>query len=354
MSNSYKKKYLKNHKNSFYKNLNQNLPKLNILKQKLPELNNCDNIINHWSKELLTIFENECKKSWDKGKHLSVRTKSNRSIFIYVTTNIKIIENDNKLPFDRNTVIFISTANSKEATMFYWENRYEISKYNYIEKIDKNIFRIWNSEKSEIKTYNQAKQVGYLKDIQRFQNQSLVALCLQQTRKQGTINSNKNSQTQSLRKKGKIVKGCEVLMEFDCAEAYTKETKTMLDAYRIVAGKYNYIKSYRTFVREIKTGQRLIFNMDDLHTVYCSLVVSTTQLINIIPENLNLNNNSENTIIKRDVDTSKINNSITEPEILTEEEKLIIKLRKDYDNWRKDLPEESWWTFEEYCDLQKA
>jgi hypothetical protein len=262
----YKKNRAKELAPTFYKNLNSNLTKLEKLKKSLPELNNCDNIINHWSREFLTLFKDHCRKRWGRGIHLDVKNIMGYTSKVFVSSTIDIINNINELPFDRYTYIFISSPTSKNATMFLWKDRFDILKYNYLEKIDNETFKIWNSDKTEILQYREIKQIGFLKDIQRFQNMSLVSTCLGYTRKIGTQKSNQNSSAQKNRR------GTKLKLEFHTPNVYNEEIKDMLDTYKIVAGKYNYKKSYRTFVREIHKNTTIRLEMDDLHCIIISLV----------------------------------------------------------------------------------
>jgi len=253
-------------KKAYFENLNEQLAKLEKLKSQLPELNNCDKIINHWSRELLTLYST-CRKSWNYGQHIEVKIDTASPVMkLYVSSTLDIIENVNGLPFDDKTVILISNAKSKEATLFFWRHRHDTWKYSYMQKINETSFKIWNIDKTEIRQYVEAKQVGLLKNIQRFQNQSLVALCLDKTRKIGTQKSNQNSAAQKARR------GIKCLLEFHCPDAYNEEVKDMLDAYKIAAGKYNYSKSYRQFVRDIQKSGTLEFEMDRHHKLVVSLV----------------------------------------------------------------------------------
>ena len=242
----------KNYKPTYYKNLNQNLSKLEQHKKNLPELNYCDMIINHWSKELLSLFT-DVRKWWEKGQHVSFKDINLQNSFLYVSSTLDIINNENNLPFNGLTYILIGKPTSNNCVLFNWKVRFNQSKWNYLEKIDSNSFRIYNVEKEKIINYKQSEQVGLLNELQRFQNMSLVSDCIQKTRKLGTQKSNQNSSAQKLRR------GKKLLLQFDCPNGYNEEIKDMLDSYKIVSGKYNYKKSYRTFTREIKENKIMTF-----------------------------------------------------------------------------------------------
>jgi len=318
----------------------------NAEKQKasLSKLHNCDNILNKHSIALLSIFD-ECRKEWKTGQHLIVRKNNYTFPLIATSSAIGLIE-DNTKSFKPNTLI-MQSLNKNTFQLFFWKDRYEFSLYKYVTDTGTEIefndnFNIQKVPYIKDLHYVDFDKKPYINKIEAFKNVSLVALALKETRSKGAINSNKNSQTQSLRKKGRIVDNCNVLMEFDSPNAYNTENKTMLDAYRIAAGKYGYQKCYRSFVREMKAGKSLELRNDKNYSIICHLVVNNP-VNNIIYTDLNLN--KENTSINRDVDTSiehSSKNNIIKPDLLFSE----------YEKWCKDVKIEDRWAFEEWLKIK--
>jgi hypothetical protein len=183
---------------------------------------------------------------------------------------------------------------------------------------------------------------------------SLVASCLKKTRKKGNQKSNQNSQAQSARgkkKAGKIVNGKYVKMVFDSANHELKtEDKTVLDAYKIVAGKYGYKKSLRQFHRDLAKGKELRFDGADYFCVYCTLMtVSSNPLkINII-DNLNTGNldlNLKDTCILSGLNVMEQAQKITikKPEYRPHEEEWLELCK----SWNYDP--KMCWSYEEYIN----
>ena len=279
----------------------QQKSKIKSLESALPELANCDRIINRWAKELMTIFDKghnkhlitpsnaSCKKHWHQDTeynehwHLEVESDEGKRQ-ILVSSSLGIINSDVK--HRPSLIIFASQPSSTEAVMFFWADRFKQYKWVTFTKIDKSSFKISGSDKNEVRQYrkfhinsgkNKNGTTYHWNELQTFCKMSLVASCLKSTRSKGAKVSNQNSQTQSKRKKGKIVNDKYVLMEFDCPEAFNDEKKTVLDAYKICAGKYNYKKSLRQFHRDLEKGQ-LRLEMDSRHSVCCTLMMTSSQL----------------------------------------------------------------------------
>ena len=224
----------------------------------------------------MTLFPEKCCKDWEKGQHLLVRKDSHSLTFkLVAASNFGILES--QINYSENTIVFISNSKSKEATFFIWKSRFKHNYYYYLRKIDKTSFEFTgikdNILVSEVLSYRQFKQNKQLKyhELESFINMSLVANCLKKSRSKGANISNKNSVAQAARRGANT----QVKMEFDNPFAYNVEYKNMLDAYKIVAGKYNYKKVYRTFVRELKKGETLKYEMSIDNTLYCTLVLST-------------------------------------------------------------------------------
>jgi len=259
--------------------------KIRKLNSVLPELNNCDTIINQWAKELMTLYP-KLLKDWHKDGiyhwHLSAITDKNKYINILVSSNNGIINSNIELYI--GTVIFISQPKSNEAEMFFWKYRNNPIEWIILKKFDKTSFIV----NDEIKQYRQfysektmdknGKIIFDYDELKNFYNMSLVASCLSSTRKKGNLKSNQNSKAQSVRgrrKAGKIVNGKYVKMVFDSANHEPKtENKTVLDAYKIVTGKYGYKKSLRQFYRDLAGGEELKFDGSGCYSVYCSLIIT--------------------------------------------------------------------------------
>jgi len=247
-------------------------------------LANCDRILNRWAKELMTLFPEKCRKDWEKGQHLEVKKDSHSLTFkLVAASNFGIIESD--VSYIKNTIIFISSPKCDEAVFFLWRDRYNQLKHYFLKKIDKTSFEFTGIKSksktltTEILNYRQFKQNKLLKyhELKSFINMSIVADCLKKSRSIGGKTVTQNSQLQAQKRGANTL----VKIEFDNPFAYTVEYKNMLDAYKIVAGKYNYKKVYRTFVRELKKGLTLKFEMNVDNTVYCTLVCQHQVKFNI-------------------------------------------------------------------------
>jgi hypothetical protein len=122
-----------------------------------------------------------------------------------------------------------------------------------VKKNNKNSFILIEDGVKKIVQYRKFRTESGNKNLTklgRFVSNSLVALCFQKTRSKGAKTSNQNSDVQSARKKGKLVKGSKVHLFGN----NILDLKTMKDAHEFVASEYGYEKSYRTFVRELKKG----------------------------------------------------------------------------------------------------
>lgn len=368
----------------------QKLNKLEKYKNILPELNNCDKLINKWSKELMTIFPKECRKDWKEGRHLIV---NKRGYTEYLLSTLSVGQTDNqkilglieegKL-FPSSLIILEGKLNSNEVKLYYWKDRYNEFKYYRIEKNDDNSFIIshWYKDeyKKEIRPYRNFIENNIITGIKdfdtnkRFIEMSLVSDCIQKTRKKGASNgakkSNKNSSVQKLRR------GKKVELEFDCPYGNNKEIKDMLDSYKI-AVSYGFKGVYRTFVRQLYKGEIKLQKTGDLGDILiCKLLGVSTPALNYIYtdknlKNLNLNENSP---VKVGVDTPKdkklktdnlnINKNNKKEKCMKENEKREMSYTKEdiienddfenYKEWCKDIPEENQWTFEEYLNFKKT
>ena len=334
------------------------------LNSALPELNNCDMIINRWAKELMTLFPDRLNKDWYKDDeqhwHLGARTANGTNRKILVSHNFGII-NSSDVKLDADTVIFVSQAKSDEAVMFFWGNRNNPYEYVKLFKNDKNSFIKKNKDAETVEQYRQFKSEKTLRngnvifaydELRNFYNMSLVASCLSRTRKNGTQKSNQNSQAQSARgtkKAGKIVNCKSVKMAFDSADHEPKtENKTVLDAYRIVAGKYGYKKSLRQFHRDLAKGEELKFIGNGCFSVYCTLMTMSSNplKINISIDfkkpDLNLN---DNCILSGLNDIEHAQRTINEKPELRSYEQEWLDLCKSWDN-----DPEMCWSYEWYIN----
>jgi hypothetical protein len=220
--------------------------------QILPQLNNCDVIANHWARELMTIFEHTCVKEWRENQHLKVAgllvNKIEKCSLIISSSDIILNEDDDFRNIRPDTLIFISTPTADEATITKWSERQYPELYITLRK-NKNNFSIISGGTERVKDYLKFKSIKELNiKLRRFISNSLAAQGLQRTRSKGAKISNQNSDVQSTRKKGKLVKGSKVHLFGN----NIIDLKTMKDAHDFVASEYGYEKSYRTFVRELK------------------------------------------------------------------------------------------------------
>jgi hypothetical protein len=220
----------------------------------LPELNNCDMIANHWAKELMTIFDYTCVKEWKPNQHLRVRIRQNMKYYseysLVISSSKDILSNEAKT-FTPDTLILVSTATIDECSITFWGKRNLAAPTYIIKKNNENSFMLIEDGIKRIMQYRKFKTESGNKNLTRlgrFISNSLVALCLQRTRSKGAKISNQNSDVQSARKKGKLVKGSKVLLFGN----NIFDLKTMKDAHDFVTSEYGYEKSYRTFVRELK------------------------------------------------------------------------------------------------------
>jgi hypothetical protein len=234
----------------------------------LPQLNNCNMIANHWVKELLTIFVT-CRKEWRENQHIKVKInewkyekhlqiESGKEYSLIISSSREILKNgDDYKGYMPDTLIFISTATADEAVIFCWAER---NRPLCTIKKNKDDFSIISNYKGEIIQYRKFKHINpRLTEIGKFTKSNLAYQGLNKTRSKGGKISNQNSDVQSVRKKGKLVKGSAVYL----FGSNIIELNTMKDAYEFVASEYDYTKSYRTFVRELKKGNVIEFKKND-------------------------------------------------------------------------------------------
>ena len=382
-------------------NLNQ-LQKLNLIRQQkliklekykniLPELNNCDKLINKWSKELMTIFPKECRKDWRENRHLIVKKKNYTeylmsTLSVGQTENQKIIKliEEEKL-FSSSLIILEGKLNKNEVKLYYWKHRYKEILHYLIEKNDENSFIIshWNKDEyiKEIRQYRDFIEINKITGIKdfdtnkRFIEMSLVSDCIQKTRKKGSSNgakiSNKNSSVQKLRR------GKKVELEFECPNGINKEIKDMLDSYKISVS-YGFKGVYRTFVRQLYKGEIKLQKSGDLGDILiCKLLGVSTPTLNYIytdKNSENLNNLKNQSPVKVGVDTPEDNKLKTDNLNISKnnkEEKCMKEIEKrkmsdtkkdiivnddfeKYKEWCKEIPEENQWTFEEWKEQIKT
>jgi len=370
----------------------QKLIKLEKYKNILPELNNCDKLINKWSKELMTIFPKECRKDWGENRHLIVKKKDYTEYLLSTlsvgqTENQKILDLIEKGKLSKSSLIILEgKLNKNEVKLYYWKHRYNEFRHYLIEKNDDNSFIIsyWLKEEyiKEVRQYRDFIEINKITGIKdfdtnkRFIEMSLVSDCLQKTRKKGSSYgakiSNKNSSVQKLRR------GKKVELEFDCPNGNNKEIKDMLDSYKISVS-YGFKGVYRTFVRQLYKGEIKLQKSGDLGDILiCRLLgVSTPTLNNIYmdknSENLNLINHIP---VKVGVDTPITDIDISEKIIIqnsnkNKKEKSMKEIKKrkmsdikkdiienddfeKYKEWCKEIPEENQWTFEEWKEQIKT
>jgi hypothetical protein len=228
--------------------------------QILPRLNNSDMIANHWAKELLTIFEHTCIKEWRENQqlrvrpstglfvvHLRIMERQKKSGYSLVISSSTDILSDETKTYTPDTLILIGSATTDECTLTWWNEKDNAKPLFTIMKNNGNDFILITDYGERLMQYIKFKPDNS-KRLNRFLNDNLAYQCLDKTRSKGARNSNKNSAVQSARKKGKLIAGCTVIME----RADNIERSTMLDAYKITVSEYDYTKSYRTFVRELK------------------------------------------------------------------------------------------------------
>jgi hypothetical protein len=224
--------------------------------QILPQLNNCNMIANHWARELMTIFDHTCVKDWRPNQHLRVRTCQSmkyRLEYSLVISSSKDILSDEAKTFAPDTLILVGTATIDECSITFWGKRHLATPVYIIRKNNADSFILIEDGVEKIRQYRKFRTESGNKNLTklgRFVSNSLVALCLQKTCSKGAKISNKNSDVQSARKKGKLVKGSKVFLFGNDIIGF----KTMKGAYEFVAGEYGYKKSYRSFVRELKKG----------------------------------------------------------------------------------------------------
>jgi hypothetical protein len=168
-----------------------------------------------------------------------------------VISSSKDILSDKVKTFAPDTLILVGTATTDECSITFWGKRHLAVPTYIIRKNNEISFILVEDGIEKIRQYRKFKTESGNKNLTklgRFVSNSLVALCLRKTRSKGGKKSCQNSIAQSSRTRGKPIAGSAVIMKW----SYNMERKTMLDAYKIVAGEYGYKKSYRTFVRDLK------------------------------------------------------------------------------------------------------
>jgi hypothetical protein len=236
--------------------------------QILPQLGNCDMIANHWAKELLTIFHT-CIKEWKENQHLKVcihewkyeqhlHIKRGIAYSLVISSSMEILKNDDDFKnYTANTLLFISTAKSDEAVIFQWSDR--DTPICTIRK-STNGFIITSGYKEDCISYRKFEKINQkLTEVGRFTKTNLAKQGLNKTRSKGAINSNRNSDVQRIRKKGKLIKGSTVWL----IGTNIFELKTMKDTHEFIKNEYGYEKVYRTLVRELKEGKEIEFRKGD-------------------------------------------------------------------------------------------
>lgn len=244
------------------------MSKGNASGQILPQLDNCNMIANHWAKELLTIFDDTCVKEWEQNQHLKVRSKDpsfrialrihKRNILSYypliISSSNDILSKGAKT-YPPDTLILIGSSTTDKCTLVWWDEKDNAELFFTLDKNNghMNRFILTNDKGSYSWDYLQFKNtsnnlIDNAGRLHRFLNENLSYQALNKTRSKGGRISNQNSEVQSARKQGKPITGSTVILEWPNRIEY----KTMLDAYKTVSAEYEYTKSYRTFVRELK------------------------------------------------------------------------------------------------------
>jgi hypothetical protein len=229
-------------------------------------LQKCDNLINEWSKELMTVFAGQCIKKWEPGQHLIVKKDKwdTHRIMVFSTNNALINSAVELVPYTPNTIIAWPDRNRLYFS-FYGKRQLPTS-YNYFEKIDNKSFLAYNGEKEDIFTYR-AFQTDIGKTFNEnecFNNTSLYGQMIKFFKNDISI-KRKGGQAKSAKKTAankahgfQPTYMCK--LDFENGYGWAQDIKSILDSYKIAAGKYGYKKCFKSFKNDIKKGELHIDN----------------------------------------------------------------------------------------------
>ena len=217
------------------------LTKSNLLNRlNWENLQGCDNLINE-AIPLLGAFFDDILKKWGTGQHL-ILTRGGRSYPVYATLNKDSLDpsrdkysthkkfSDDTLILHRDDYGSYSLTSRKEGTHI-----------NFL-PIPGNKLMVSGSKVA-------GRELHRSKDFDGVKAISLVTLALGKAASKGGTNSaGRIKSTKSW-----------AVIGFDRPEGYKEDTKTILDAYRIVRKHTGYDKSRRTFERQLSAGP-LTFN----------------------------------------------------------------------------------------------
>jgi hypothetical protein len=226
---------------------------IQALQKRLPELNSIDKSINKYTRALMTEIPT-LKKVWNGFAHLHFRPDIGRNGYIRCTNSLlgKVIE-DQQTPEDWKFCSHIIEFNTVGNYAKIYPNTQD-----FFHREENMIFirmsKIWNEyeisrdemETWKIKTVKKFNMVkhknGETSELECFVKVNLVGLL---------VEYNKHN-IELKRKDGK--QGLKVHICFENANGYKEETKTALDAYKIIKSHTDYKFQLRKFHNDLKAN----------------------------------------------------------------------------------------------------
>ena len=244
--------------------------------KKSPQLDNLIKVqqqINNNVKVLLDFFDSSLEKQWTSQQHLLVQKKVNgtisKPISVVWTTNIRTYINDQNHELPSGT--YLMGDDNGDIVILRWSDRFNEFRWKIIGKMR------YEPYDYDVKDYRMC--------IATFFKTNLVTQCLEQSRKLGNQRSNQNSAAQSARAKAPRT-GLKVMIEFDNANGYKQEAKSILEAYRIIMAYNDNLLAkdknkmgLKAFKKDVAAGKTLEFkctskNKKSPFTVYVSLLAN--------------------------------------------------------------------------------
>jgi hypothetical protein len=224
-------------------------------------LQKCDDLINRWSKELMTVFSGECKKDWKPGQHLIVKKDKwdTTRIMVFSTNNALVNSAVELVSYTATTII--AWSNRDRLYFTFYGNRQSPTKYCYFEKIDNKSFLSCNGEGEKVLNYRdfQTESGRTLNENECFNNTGLYGQMIKFYKNDISI-KRRGGQARSAKKTAaNKAHGFQPTfmckLDFENSHGWVQDTKSILDSYRIAAGKYGYKKFFSSFKNDIKKGE---------------------------------------------------------------------------------------------------
>jgi hypothetical protein len=231
------------------------------------ELNNCNRLANKWGKEFKTIFPEYFEKHWSPGGQHCLFKKNKWDMtrkLIFTSSNaLTNIQDDTVNITDKGNTVIAWEQDKDTLFLCHYCHRNNPFEYYKIHKIDNNSFSY--SYAGAKKVYNYRPWITEpgktINELDCYFNCNLVNQMIGYYKNDKSIKSlggkNKSSAIARWSQKRNAIKrwGLSVICDFSCPEAYNREEKTFMDAYKIAVADYGYGKTLKTFTRQIKKGQ---------------------------------------------------------------------------------------------------